>query len=78
MIRAMSEPTPRAVLLGAIRLYQRWVSPGLPVACRYEPTCSHYAYAAIERHGPRRGSWLAIKRLLRCQPFGGSGFDPVP
>jgi putative membrane protein insertion efficiency factor len=77
-MRTMSEPTPRALLLSGIRLYQRWVSPGLPLACRYAPTCSHYAYAAIERHGAVRGSWLAIKRLLRCQPFGGSGFDPVP
>jgi len=69
---------PRQVLLAAIRVYQSTVGPALPPACRFEPTCSRYAYAAIERHGIFGGSWLAIKRLARCQPFGGSGYDPVP
>ncbi len=67
----------RAALL-AIRFYKQFVSPALPSACRYEPTCSAYAYTAVERHGLLRGGWLAAKRLARCQPWGGSGYDPVP
>ncbi len=68
----------KALLLGAIRLYQRYVSPALPPACRYQPTCSRYAYEAIERHGAVRGSWLAARRLLRCHPLRAGGYDPVP
>jgi hypothetical protein len=67
-----------AVLLRLIRLYQVLVSPALGVACRYEPTCSHYAYEAIERHGAWRGTRLAASRLGRCRPGGDSGYDPVP
>lgn len=61
-----------------VRLYQYTLGTVLPNACRYEPTCSHYALEALEAHGPWRGSWLAIKRLLRCHPFAPGGFDPVP
>jgi putative membrane protein insertion efficiency factor len=61
-----------------IRGYQRSISPSLGPACRYEPTCSHYASEAIERHGAIRGVWLAARRLLRCRPLGGRGYDPVP
>lgn len=61
-----------------IRFYQRAVSPGLGVNCRYQPTCSVYAAEAIARHGLLRGAWLALKRLSRCRPLGGAGFDPVP
>lgn len=61
-----------------LRLYKAAVSPLLPRACRYEPTCSVYAREAIERHGLRRGAWLAVKRLARCHPFRPGGFDPVP
>ncbi len=61
-----------------IRAYQRFLSPMLPVACRYVPTCSDYALEAVERHGALRGSWLALKRLARCHPFGGHGYDAVP
>ncbi len=61
-----------------IAAYQRVLSPYMPGACRYEPTCSHYAQDAIERHGLLRGGWLATKRLLRCQPWGGRGYDPGP
>ncbi len=70
---------PRNALLLLIRLYQ--VSFGLlvpPGTCRFHPTCSRYAYQAIQRHGSLRGTWLAARRLARCQPFGGSGYDPVP
>ena len=68
----------RAVLVGLIRLYQKWISPWTPPACRYTPTCSQYALRAIEIHGAGRGSWLAFRRLMRCHPWGGHGYDPVP
>lgn len=68
----------RSPLLLAIRAYQRALSPMLGVACRYEPTCSQYAYEAVERHGAARGVNLAVRRLARCRPGGGGGFDPVP
>ncbi|MBV9544427.1 MAG: membrane protein insertion efficiency factor YidD [Chloroflexi bacterium] len=69
---------PRFAALGLIRLYQNTVGPALPQACRFEPTCSRYAYEAIAKHGLLRGGWLTLRRLARCQPFGGSGYDPVP
>lgn len=65
-------------LLAALRLYQGYVSPLLPSACKFYPTCSHYAAEAIARRGARRGAWLALKRLLRCRPFSPGGYDPVP
>jgi uncharacterized protein len=68
----------RALLLGVIRLYQLTLSPWLGTQCRYEPTCSRYAAEALERFGVARGVWLAMKRLLRCHPWGRSGYDPVP
>jgi len=61
-----------------IRAYQRYLSPFLAPSCRYIPTCSTYADEAIQRFGSVRGSWLALKRILRCQPLGSSGYDPVP
>ncbi len=67
----------RALLL-IIRLYQRLLSPLLPPACRYTPTCSHYAADAIEIHGILKGALLSAWRLLRCHPFSRGGFDPVP
>jgi putative membrane protein insertion efficiency factor len=69
---------PRQLLLAGIRAYQWLVAPLLPPACRFEPSCSRYAQEAIRRHGARRGSWLALRRLARCHPFGGCGLDPVP
>jgi putative membrane protein insertion efficiency factor len=65
-------------LSAVVRVYQLVVSPLLPPACRFLPTCSEYAVEAIERHGAGRGIVLAIKRLARCHPWGGSGYDPVP
>ena len=69
---------PRRALMALIWLYQQTIGPALPRSCRYEPSCSYYAFSAIERHGVVRGAWLALKRLARCQPWGGSGYDPVP
>jgi uncharacterized protein len=61
-----------------LRMYRRFISPMLPHSCRFVPTCSEYAIVAIDRHGVLRGSWLAVRRLLRCQPFARAGYDPVP
>lgn len=68
----------RTLLVLLVRGYQVALSPLLPAACRYHPTCSHYAIEALEKHGALRGSWLAIKRIARCHPFRAGGFDPVP
>ena len=65
-------------ITATIRGYQLVVAPILPPSCRYYPSCSHYAAEAVERHGPMRGLGLALRRLLRCHPWGGSGYDPVP
>ena len=69
---------PRLAITMMIRGYQLFVAPILPPSCRFYPSCSHYAAEAVERHGLRRGSILALRRLLRCHPWGGSGYDPVP
>ena len=66
------------LLLLAIRLYRAGISPLFPSTCRFHPTCSHYAEEAIARHGGCRGAGLALRRLLRCRPYGPHGFDPVP
>ena len=68
----------RNLLVLTIRGYQLWLSPLLPAACRYYPTCSAYAIEALERHGAARGTWLAIRRIARCHPFRSGGYDPVP
>jgi putative membrane protein insertion efficiency factor len=64
--------------LTMIRLYQRFLSPALPPSCRFVPSCSQYAYEAIERYGLLKGGWLGLKRLLRCNPLHPGGYDPVP
>ena len=66
------------VLKALIRGYQLLISPLLPATCRYAPTCSNYALVAVERFGPLRGGWMAIKRIVRCNPWHEGGYDPVP
>ncbi|MCC8071564.1 MAG: membrane protein insertion efficiency factor YidD [Bacteroidales bacterium] len=66
------------VLILPIRFYQLSISPMLGQNCRFTPTCSQYAIEALRRHGPFKGLWLALRRVLRCHPWGGSGYDPVP
>jgi putative membrane protein insertion efficiency factor len=68
----------RRVLIRAISFYQRAVSPLKGPSCRFTPTCSEFAIGTIDRFGALSGGWLACKRILRCHPFGGQGYDPVP
>lgn len=77
--RPVGAPSPLAwLVLFMIGLYRRLISPVLPPACRFTPTCSEYGYEAIARYGILAGGRLAVWRVLRCNPFGGSGYDPVP
>ncbi len=66
------------LLKAPLRVYRRVLSPVLPMSCRFEPSCSAYAIQALDRHGPVGGVGLALWRILRCQPWGGCGHDPVP
>ncbi len=68
----------RGLLILVVKLYQRLLSPLLPRACRFYPSCSEYAVLALQRHGALRGTWLTVKRLGRCHPFHPGGVDPVP
>jgi putative membrane protein insertion efficiency factor len=72
----------KRLTLAILSFYRYWISPALhallPGGCRFYPTCSQYAEEAVALHGAARGGWLALRRLLRCHPFGASGFDPVP
>ena len=68
----------KTLVLAAIRLYQRAISPGLGATCRYQPTCSRYAYEAVEEHGAIRGGWMGLRRIARCHPGRPGGYDPVP
>ena len=67
-----------SVAIKIIRLYQKGISPYLPSTCRYEPTCSQYSIEAIKKFGTFKGFFLTVKRLLRCNPLGGKGYDPIP
>ena len=69
---------PRVALMLAVRGYQLVLSPIFGGSCRYYPSCSAYALEALDRHGARRGGWLALRRIARCHPFRPGGFDPVP
>ena len=66
-----------ALILGILRIYKRWISPLLPSACRFHPTCSEYMMQAVEIHGPARGVWMGLCRLAKCHPFHQGGVDPV-
>jgi uncharacterized protein len=68
----------KRLLLGVVRFYQYLISPLLGPRCRFHPSCSQYAVEALERHGALRGSWLALRRLLRCHPWHPGSYDPVP
>jgi putative membrane protein insertion efficiency factor len=68
----------KSIALATIRFYQRHVSPGIHPTCRFQPTCSQYAYDAVERYGAVRGSLMSIWRILRCNPLNDGGYDPVP
>jgi hypothetical protein len=71
--------SPAGLLLsGLIRAYQLVLRPALPPTCRYTPSCSHYGIEAIRMYGALKGCWLTLRRLARCHPWGGSGYDPVP
>ena len=65
-------------LIFLVRFYQTAISPFTPATCRYSPTCSQYTLEALQKHGAFYGSWLSIKRIVSCNPWGGSGYDPVP
>lgn len=65
-------------LIALIKLYQWIISPWLGKSCRFTPTCSHYGVEALKKYGPAKGLWLTIKRIARCHPWGGHGYDPVP
>ena len=67
-----------APLIALILFYRRFISPLKPPTCRFTPTCSQYALEAFRKYGPLKGFWLSLKRILRCHPLGGSGYDPVP
>ena len=66
------------IALFTVKLYKYVISPILPPACRFYPSCSDYAFTALKRHGFLKGSWLAFRRVLRCNPFNAGGYDPVP
>ena len=66
------------VVIGTLKFYKRQISPGLPPACRFIPTCSEYACQAVEKYGAVKGSYLAARRVLRCNPLHPGGYDPVP
>ena len=68
----------KTIVLALIRFYKRFISPVLPSACRFEPTCSVYTYQAIEKYGVIKGGWMGVKRISRCHPLHPGGYDPVP
>lgn len=76
--RAVCKRVATFPFLALVKFYQYCISPLTPPSCRFVPTCSQYAVEALKKYGPIKGCWLTLKRLLRCHPWGGSGYDPVP
>ena len=74
----MLRSLPKRALLGAIRFYRRHISPMFPPCCRFHPTCSAYALEAVQKYGALKGGFLALRRILKCNPFHPGGYDPVP
>lgn len=68
----------KRAVLWVIQIYRRYISPRFPPSCRFTPSCSQYAYEAIERYGLLKGGWLSLKRIVRCNPYNPGGYDPVP
>lgn len=68
----------KTLLIGLVRFYQVAISPLKPPSCRYTPTCSNYSLEALRKHGPIKGTYLSVKRIISCNPWGGHGYDPVP
>ena len=66
------------ILIALVKFYRKYISPLTPPTCRYVPTCSQYAVTAVERYGAWKGGWMALRRILRCNPFSRGGYDPVP
>ena len=77
ILHTISRTMARLLIL-PIRFYQKFISPLTPSSCRYTPTCSQYAVEALRKHGPLKGMYLAVRHILRCHPWGGHGYDPVP
>ncbi|MFI3248155.1 MAG: membrane protein insertion efficiency factor YidD [Rikenellaceae bacterium] len=77
-VRAIVKKIMIMPLLAVVYFYRYCISPYTPPSCRYTPTCSQYALQALRKYGAFKGSWLTIKRLARCHPWGGSGYDPLP
>ena len=77
ILHTISRTMARLLIL-PICFYQKFISPLTPPSCRYTPTCSQYAVEALRKHGPLKGMYLAVRRILRCHPWGGHGYDPVP
>ena len=78
MWNKLFKPAFAAFFLLIIRIYQHVISPLLGRSCRFSPSCSHYGVEAIQKYGPFKGGWLTVKRIGRCNPWGGHGYDPVP
>ncbi len=77
-MKTLLKKIPETILTALIRFYQTAISPHTPAACRFTPSCSQYALEAIKKYGALKGGLLALKRIIRCHPWGGSGYDPVP
>ena len=76
-LRSLCKSAAALPLIAVVKFYQLCISPFTPPSCRFTPTCSQYAVEALRKYGPVKGGWLTLKRLARCHPWGGSGYDPV-